>query len=114
MKQKTTSTWIQHVKNFAKVNNLKYNEALRDPNLKVGYVKVERVKKTMKKPIESMMENMIVEMKSEPQKVKKEQKKKDMVLIVEEPIMQELMTVVEEPKKVRAKRQKKRSDDVNY
>jgi len=113
MKQKTQSLWITHVKAFAKENGLKYNEALRDPNLKVGYVKVERVKK--QKDSKMSEPKMEMEMKSEPQmKVKKERKKKDvMVMVVEpQPMMQELITVVEEPKKVRAKRQAKKKEAV--
>lgn len=38
MKTKTTSAWIMHVKKFAKDNNLKYNEALKNPKLREGYV----------------------------------------------------------------------------
>jgi len=38
MKTKTTSAWIVHVKKFAKDNNLKYNEALKNPKLREGYV----------------------------------------------------------------------------
>lgn len=35
---KSTSAWITHVKKFAADNNLKYNEALRNPKLREGYV----------------------------------------------------------------------------
>jgi len=103
---KTQSRWIQHVMAYAQEKGIKYNEALKDPDLKVGYVKVERVKKQK----EQKMSEPKMEMKSEPpMKVKKERKKKDvMVMVVEpQPMMQELITVVEEPKKVRAKRSKK-------
>jgi len=94
---KTQSRWIQHVMAYAQEKGLKYNEALKDPNLKIGYVKVERVKKSKSEP---------------PMKVKKERKKKDVMLVVVEPqpIMQELMNVVEKPKKVRAKRPAKKNE----
>jgi len=117
MKQKTPSAWITHVKAFAKENGLKYNEALKDSRLKIGYVKVERVKKSKESKME---EPMMMEMnrnydKLEPQmKVKKEKKKKkEMVMVVEAPPMMiqtesgDLQQVVEAPKKVRAKRAKK-------
>lgn len=35
---KKSSAWIEHVKKFAKDNNLKYNEALKNPKLREGYV----------------------------------------------------------------------------
>jgi len=34
---KKQSVWITYVKKFAADNNIKYNEALRDPKLKEGY-----------------------------------------------------------------------------
>jgi hypothetical protein len=34
---KKTSAWIAHVKKFAADNNIKYNEALKSPNLREGY-----------------------------------------------------------------------------
>jgi hypothetical protein len=103
MKTKTQSAWITHVKKFAQENGLKYNEALKDPKLKIGYVKVERVKKS-KEPME-------MEMKVEPQmKVKKERKKKDMVVVMVEetpmPVVVEELVVA--PKKVRVKNAKKK------
>jgi len=33
------NNWIQHVKNYAKKNNMKYNEALKDPQCKSSYKK---------------------------------------------------------------------------
>ena len=104
MKTKTQSAWITHVKRFAQENGLKYNEALKDPKLKIGYVKVERVKKESKESKEPM------EMKVEPQmKVKKERKKKDMVVVMVEetpmPVVVEELVVA--PKKVRVKKDKK-------
>ena len=108
MKTKTQSAWITHVKKFAKENNLKYNEALRDPNLKVGYVKVERVKKESKSS--PKMEPMM-EMNRSVEPVKKGRKKKEMV---EQPIVIQtedgsLQPVVEAvPKKVRVKNAKKK------
>jgi len=112
MKQKSSSAWITHVKKFAKENGLKYNEALKDPNLKIGYVKVERVKKSKSSPkMEQMMEATRTSIEP-PMKVKKERKKKEMVMVVEAPKMiqnesGDLQQVVEAPKKVRAKRTKK-------
>lgn len=101
MKTKTQSAWITHVKKFAQENGLKYNEALKDPKLKIGYVKVERVKKS-KEPME-------MEMKVEPVVVvKKERKKKEVVVMVEEtpmPVVVEELVVA--PKKVRIKKDKK-------
>lgn len=103
MKTKTQSAWITHVKKFAQDNGLKYNEALKDPKLKIGYVKVERVNKESKEPME-------MEMKVEPQmKVKKQRKKKDMVVVMVEetpmPVVVEELVVA--PKKVRIKKDKK-------
>jgi hypothetical protein len=119
MKTKTTSAWIMHVKKFAKDNNLKYNEALRDPNLKVGYVKVERVKsKSSPKIREPVMELNRNYDKVEPvMKVKKQRKTKDDMLgpslLVVEP---KPMIITEsgnlemkmEPTKVKVKRSKKK------
>lgn len=34
---KRQSAWIEHVKKFAADNNIKYNEALKSPNLREGY-----------------------------------------------------------------------------
>lgn len=116
MKTKTTSAWIAHVKKFAKENGLKYNEALRDPNLKVGYVKVERVKKSKSSPkMEPMMEmNSNYDKLETPMKVKKERKKKEMMVVMEaQPMMiqtesGDLQQVPEAvPKKVRVKKDKK-------
>ena len=45
MKTKTTSAWIMHVKKFAKDNNLKYNEALKNPKLREGYVSSAKPRK---------------------------------------------------------------------
>ena len=112
---KTKSPWILHVLEYAKKNGLKYNEALRDPNLKVGYVKVERVKKSKSSPkMEQMMDmNRNYDKLEPPMKVKKERKKKEMVMVVEPTPMMiqtesgDLQQVVEPPKKVRAKRVKK-------
>lgn len=115
---KTQSAWITHVKTFAKENGLKYNEALRDPNLKVGYVKVERVKKESKSS--SKMEQPMMEMNRssinvEPVVVvKKGRKKKDQMIMVEQPIViqtesGDLQQVVEPvAKKVRVKNAKKK------
>jgi len=103
---KTKSPWILHVLEYAKKNGLKYNEALRDPNLKVGYVKVERVKKSKEPKMEPMM------------KVKKERKKEAVMVVMEAPKMMiqtesgDLQQVVEAPKKVRAKRQAKKKEAV--
>jgi hypothetical protein len=113
MKQKTTSPWIAHVKKFAKENNLKYNEALRSPDLKIGYVKVERVKSKSSPKMEQMMDmNRNYDKPEPPIKVKKERKKKEMVMVVEAPQMiqnesGDLQQVPEAPKKVRVKRAKK-------
>jgi len=121
MKTKTTSAWIMHVKKFAKDNNLKYNEALRDPNLKVGYVKVERVKlKSSPKLHNEMMELNRNYDKFEPaMKVKKQRKTKDdmlgpSLLVVEHKPM--IMTesgnlqMKMEPTKVKVKRSSKKKD----
>lgn len=43
--KKTTSAWIMHVKKFASDNNLKYNEALKNPKLREGYVSTAKPKK---------------------------------------------------------------------
>lgn len=113
MKTKTKSPWILHVLQYAKDNNLKYNEALRDPNLKVGYVKVERVK-TKSSPVMELNRNYD---KVEPvMKVKKQRKTKDdmlgsavMVVETKPMIMTESgnLEMKIEPKKVKAKRSKK-------
>ena len=116
MKTKTQSAWITHVKAFAKENGLKYNEALRDPNLKVGYVKVERVKQSKSEPkMEPMTDMNRSSINVEPlMKVKKERKKKEkeMVMVMETPQMMiedgSLQQVPESaPKKVRVKKDKK-------
>lgn len=118
MKTKTKSPWILHVLAYSKANNLKYNQALKDPNLKVGYVKVERVKKSSPKssPKSEKMEMKYSSMNVEsPKKVKKTRKMKDaMVEHMVEPqtfIQTEsgnLQQIPEaEPKKVRAKKDKK-------
>jgi len=119
MKTKTTSAWIMHVKKFAKDNNLKYNEALRDPNLKVGYVKVERVKlKSSPKLHNEMMElNRNYDKVEQAMKVKKQRKTKDdmlgpSLLVVEHKPM--IMTesgnlqMKMEPTKVKVKRSSKK------
>ena len=116
MKTKTKSPWILHVLQYAKDNNLKYNEALRDPNLKVGYVKVERVK-SKSSPKEPMLELNRNYDKVEPvMKVKKQRKTKDdmlgsavMVVETKPMIMTESgnLEMKIEPKKVKAKRSKK-------
>ena len=120
MKMKTQSPWITHVKKFAKENNLKYNEALRSPDLKIGYVKVERVKKSKSSP---KMEPMMMDMNRNYDKiepvvvVKKGRKKKEMMVVMEAPPMMiqtesgDLQQVVE-PKKVRVKRQAKKKEPV--
>lgn len=36
---KRTNSWIKHVQQFAKTNNLTYFNALKDPKLKDGYKK---------------------------------------------------------------------------
>lgn len=114
MKTKTTSAWITHVKAFAKENNLKYNEALRDPNLKVGYVKVERIKESKSSPkMEPMMEMNHSSINVEPVVVvKKGRKKKEMVMEASPIVIQtedgSLQQVVEPPKKVRVKNAKKK------
>lgn len=114
MKTKTTSAWITHVKAFAKENNLKYNEALRDPNLKVGYVKVERIKESKSSPkMEPMMEMNRSSINVEPVVVvKKGRKKKEMVMEASPIVIQtedgSLQQVVEPPKKVRVKNAKKK------
>ena len=33
--------WIEHVKNYSKLHNMKYNEALRDPKCKNEYQKMK-------------------------------------------------------------------------
>ena len=117
MKTKNQSTWITHVKKFAKENNLKYNEALKDPNLKVGYVKVERVKKESKSS--PKMEQPMMEMNRNYDKlepvvvVKKGRKKKEMVMVEQPMVIQtedgSLQQVPElAPKKVRVKKAKKK------
>ena len=116
MTTKTKSPWILHVLQYAKDNNLKYNEALRDPNLKVGYVKVERVK-SKSSPKEPMLELNRNYDKVEPvMKVKKQRKTKDdmlgsavMVVETKPMIMTESgnLEMKIEPKKVKAKRSKK-------
>ena len=114
MKTKTKSPWILHVLQYAKDNNLKYNEALRDPNLKIGYVKVERVK-TKSSPVMELNRNYD---KVEPvMKVKKQRKTKDdilgsssvMVVETKPMIMTESgnLEMKIEPKKVKVKRSKK-------
>ena len=116
---KTKSPWILHVLEYAKKNGLKYNEALRDPNLKVGYVKVERVKKSkMEQKMEPMMEmNRNYDKLEPPMKVKKERKKKEIVMVMEAPPMMIQtengdLQQVPEAKKVRAKRQAKKKEAV--
>jgi len=37
------NSWIEYVKAYAKKNNMKYNEALKDPKCKAGYKKGEGV-----------------------------------------------------------------------
>ena len=116
-KTKTTSAWIQHVKNFSKANGLKYNEALKDPKLKVGYVKVERVKKSPKSPKSTMAhkkhEYSEIIMKSQsPMKVKKERKKKDVKEAPPMMIQTENGDLQQQPKKVHAKRQAKKKEHV--
>ena len=116
MKTKTQSAWITHVKAFAKENGLKYNEALRDPNLKVGYVKVERIKESKSSPkMEPMMEMNRSSINVEPVVVvKKGRKKKDqmvmeappMVIQTEDGSLQQVPEAV--PKKVRVKNAKKK------
>ena len=114
MKTKTTSNWIQHVKDFAKANNIKYNEALRDPNLKVGYVKVERMKKPKMSSTEMVMElNTNYDKLQTPMKMKKGRKNKDMMVVMEPPPMMIQtesgdLQQVPEIKKVRTKLAKKK------
>lgn len=119
MKTKTKSPWILHVLQYAKDNNLKYNEALRDPNLKVGYVKVERVKsKSSPKIREPMLELNRNYDKVEPvMKVKKQRKSKDDMLLGPSLLVVETKPMIMtesgdlqmkmEPKKVKVKRSKK-------
>jgi hypothetical protein len=114
---KTQSPWITHVKKFAKENGLKYNEALKDPNLKVGYVKVERVKESKSSPkMEPMEMNRNYDKLEPPMKVKKERKKKEMVMVMEAPPMMMIQTEsgdlqqVPEMKKVRVKRAEKKKN----
>jgi hypothetical protein len=115
MKTKTQSAWITHVKAFAKENGLKYNEALRDPNLKVGYVKVERIKESKSSPkMEPMMEMNRSSINVEPVVVVKKGRKKKEMVMVEQPIviqtedgsLQQVPEAV--PKKVRVKNAKKK------
>lgn len=115
MKTKTQSAWITHVKAFAKENGLKYNEALKDANLKVGYVKVERVKKESKSSpkMEPMTDMNHSSINVEPVVVvKKGRKKKEMVMEASPIVIQtedgSLQQVVEPPKKVRVKNAKKK------
>lgn len=114
MKTKTQSAWITHVKAFAKENGLKYNEALRDPNLKVGYVKVERLKESKEQKVEPMMEMNRSSINVEPVVVvKKGRKKKEMVMVEQPMVIQtedgSLQQVPEAvPKKVRVKNAKKK------
>jgi len=111
MKTKSQSTWITHVKKFAQENGLKYNEALRSADLKVGYIKVERVKKSKEPKMKPMIEATRTSLSSiePPMKVKKVRKKKDQMVVMEAPPMMiqtesgDLQQVAE-PKKVRAKR----------
>lgn len=111
---KTQSAWITHVKKFAKENGIKYNEALKDPNLKVGYVKVERVKKSKEPKMEPMMEmNRNYDKLEPPMKVKKERKKKEMVMEAPPMMIQTEsgdLQQVPEMKKVRAKRAEKKKN----
>jgi hypothetical protein len=115
MKTKTTSAWITHVKKFAKEKGIKYNDALKDADLKIGYVKVERVKKSKSSPkMEPIMEmNRNYDKLEPPMKVKKERKKKEMVMEAPPMMIQtesgDLQQVVEAPKKVRAKRPAKKN-----
>jgi len=114
MKMKSQSTWITHVKKFAQENGLKYNEALRDPNLKVGYIKVERVKKSKEPKMEPMIESTRTSLSliEPPMKVKKVRKKKEMVVMEAPPMMIQTesgdLQQVAEPKNVRAKRPAKK------
>jgi len=126
MKTKTTSAWIMHVKKFAKDNNIKYNEALRDPNLKVGYVKVERVKSSPKMSDKPMELNRNYDKVEPVMKVKKQRKMNKMndsmndnmlggpsLLIVEPKPMiitesGNLEMKLSEPKKVKTKMTKKK------
>jgi hypothetical protein len=39
------SAWIEHVKKYAKDNNMKYNEALKDAKCKSSYKKSEKPEK---------------------------------------------------------------------
>lgn len=52
-----TNKWIEHVKSFAKKNNLSYSCALSHPNLKDGYVKV--IKKSKKEINDEKVKIMI-------------------------------------------------------
>ena len=54
-----TNKWIEHVKSFAKKNNLSYSCALSHPNLKDGYEKV--IKKTKKQINEEKVKIMIAQ-----------------------------------------------------
>jgi len=36
------NSWINFVKSYAKKNNMKYNEALKDPQLKAAYNKSKK------------------------------------------------------------------------
>jgi hypothetical protein len=40
---KMANSWIEYVKSYAKKNNMKYNEALKDPKCKAGYKKGEGI-----------------------------------------------------------------------
>ena len=37
MKNNKVNKWFQHVKEYAKKNNIKYNEAMKDPKCKSSY-----------------------------------------------------------------------------
>lgn len=54
-----TNKWIEHVKSFAKKNNLSYSCALSHPNLKDGYVKV--IKKSKKEINDEKVKIMIAQ-----------------------------------------------------
>lgn len=49
-----TNAWVQHVKSFAKKNNLSYGCAMTDPKVKVGYTPVTKSKKQKATPVESV------------------------------------------------------------
>ena len=44
---KMANSWVEYVKAYAKNNNMKYNEALKDPKLKEGYNKKDIVDETV-------------------------------------------------------------------